>query len=285
MIYKAEYEKLFGKFNLFVGLKPGAIFYIISNREKLKDSAYHNSMRHLPLYKIDNNALAIIGQDSVGVFPYELDFDLQQPFNMAFRPCLQSSCFGYFASRIDSAYWAKKKPPFILWHNVHPESESLVWVPSSENEILTNDDFPLFQFIRNNYKFVYRDSFDNNIYQLSTPIVQPPIKRIKSINCKMGKPITTTADSNMVFYSKTIYSKTDRLEKFLYKAPQINITYYLRNAEVKKHNITEIALSQGIPVSRYFINPRYEFIAIDSFKIEMPLQKTSRNFTGVLISK
>jgi len=209
----------------------------------------------LSVKKLDHEAMEIIQDNTIDIYPWETSYIAANNLNWKPRPVFQSyiTYTPYLDMKNANFYNSVKSPSLILWEKKHWGGE----VESIDGRYLLNDEpLTLFQIL-NHYRPVYENpSFllmrraDYELLSQPTIVLQGGYQWNTWLNVPNNR-----ASTNHILRAKTNIKRTSsqKLKKLLYKEFEVYITYKFENGEEKKYRIVVDNAKNGL-----WINPFQE---------------------------
>lgn len=216
---------------------------------------------------ISDSILNSIGDKTVDVFPWESAILYKYDLNYKPRPNFHSTILGADADASDHFnFISKDAPEFLLWHKSQQDIYSL----NGHNQTyLPNEIAGAISGIKNNYTFLMQDG-DYALWRKQKSNIINFHKGSYGIDIKMNSWFKApNYDSARSIYGNIdlSFSFLDRIKSFLYKGHFFKIEYKLTNGKTSIHFVSTSSLQKNFLLQPYFINPKMEYLVIDSIKI------------------
>ncbi len=200
----------------------------------------HKDKRYIPL-----NILDKIGHSSIDVFPWDIEYLIQNKLNFTPRPVFQTyTAYTAYLEDKNYEYYLKNGPEYVLYD-----------YDAIDNRYPFNDELKVNLFLAKNYTIT--DTFSSNerwrLVLKRDKIIRPIVyKPTKQINAKIDQEILT--EGNTCITIDLDYSLAGKYKAFSYKTPAVNIMFMKADGKWISFKTSRELLKAGIMVDKLILS-------------------------------
>jgi hypothetical protein len=201
-------------------------------------SSYHQGIteRNIESHRLSQQALGIIGERTVDVYPWDYAFIPANDLNWLPRPVLQSyvAYTPWLDLKNSGHFLSKNAPEYLIWE-INKDASDINGgnMVSTDQRYLLDDEPKTILAILNNYTSVYQDEEIILLEKITNPILGKPLQT-KSEDVEWNEWIDVPESEGGVLKAKIHSHKNllGQLKSFLFKDEEYLIYYQLENGEI-----------------------------------------------------
>ncbi len=220
-------------------------------KELIKDYNQEEYINHKDKRYIPGNILEKVGHNSIDVFPWDIEYLIQNKLNYTPRPVFQSyTAYTTYLEEKNYEYYLVHGPDFVIYD-----------YDAIDNRYPFNDELKVNLFLAKNY--LVSDTFTSNerwrLLLKRNPEVHPlELNLIKEETLGIEEEITV--DKSSCIKIDLEYNLFGKYQTFTYKPPPINIQFMKANGEWISFKTSTALLSAGVMTDKLILT-NHDFAA------------------------
>lgn len=215
-----------------------------------REQLVNESDKNLEKQRLSAEILAVLGQSSVDVYPWDTTFIHANSLNWRPRPVFQSQVsYTPWLDEFNANFFASKDAPgFIIWTTEHQTY-------SIDARYLLNDEPKTIFKIIKDYEPILYDEHAVLFRKKETPTFQEP-NELFAKSYRWNEWIDVPISKDSVIRSKIHFRRTPygKIKRFLWKEIEVFIDYKLNNGETKTHRLVIDNAISGVWIHPYVID-------------------------------